>query len=426
MLYNFFKKFNTEVIIIKMIDDHNPDWGGNGIVFYVKNGKGLLSMKYGHLENDALATLIFGNTPLIKFHGEGPYFCPTCEKLVAAGYGLNMSNQQVISELRDILNRKFVSLEESVENLKPLLGLLPTGYYALVDTELCPTDGNGNFFWKLNNKPFHNKASCPIYAGEGIWSEEIPYYILPTQPTSLYNPQRAEDYRNNDNYRAIAYYMEGYLCGLIDGHHKAVAAALDKKKVKTLVIIPTTSISVPNDKQNFKGGISINGTFFSQEELLIPVSETIKSLKLNQLKKEETEKYLSMYNNDFDQHYNWPPEILEAEKIFPDVITVARQQCAGDISDERLDRIIKSQESISDQDALNIATALYYTQKPRFKEMAFYFCRNYTFASVWYKIYELLANIIDGEVEDFFIDYLVQDEKKYPEINRIIDTYFSS
>lgn len=67
MLYNFLKKFNTEVIIIKMIDDHNSDWGGNGIVFYVKNGKGLLSMKYGYLENDALAALNFGNTPLIKF-----------------------------------------------------------------------------------------------------------------------------------------------------------------------------------------------------------------------------------------------------------------------------------------------------------------------------------------------------------------------
>ncbi|MBP1671588.1 MAG: hypothetical protein H6Q22_1160 [Bacteroidetes bacterium] len=38
-----------------------------------------------------------------------------CEKLVAAGYGLNMSDHQVISELRDVLNRKFVSLEESLE-----------------------------------------------------------------------------------------------------------------------------------------------------------------------------------------------------------------------------------------------------------------------------------------------------------------------
>lgn len=426
MLSNFFKKSNTEIIIVKKIDHHNSDWGGKGIIFYVKNGKGLLSMKYGYLENDALETLVFGDIPLVKFHGEGSYFCPTCEKLVTAGYGLNVSDHQVISELRDILNKKFVSLEESVENLKPLLGLLPTGYYALVDTELCPTDGNGNFFWKLNNKPAYNKASCSIYGGDGNWSEEIPYFILPTQPPSHYNPKQAEFYRGKDDYRAVAYYMRGYLCALLDGHHKAVAAAIEKKKVKTFVIIPTTSISPPNDKQNFKGGISINGTLISQEELIVPVSKLVKLFELNRLENEETEKYLSLYNSDFDQHYDWPPEILEAEKIFPDAITVARQQWAGDISDERLDRILSNKESISAKDALNIAVALYYTQKPRFKEMAFYFCKNYAFTSVWYKIYELLANIKDEEVENFFIDFLVYDEKKYLEINKIIDRYFSS
>jgi hypothetical protein len=222
---------------------------------------------------------------------------------------------------------------------------LQTGYYALVDSELCPTDGNGNFFWKLNNKPDYNKASCPIYGGDGRWSEVVPYYILPTQPPSHYDPKQAEFYSGIDDYRAVAYYMGGYLCALLDGHHKAVAAAIEKKKVKTLVIVPTTSISLPNDKQNFKGGIFINGTFISQEELIIPVSELMTSFKFNQLKK-ETEKYLSLYNSDFDLNYGWPQEILETEKSFPDAITVARLQWAGDISDERLDRILLNKESI--------------------------------------------------------------------------------
>ena len=200
----------------------------------------------------------------------------------------------------------------------------------------------------------------------------------------------------------------------------------DKQKLKGGVSINGTFFHVPNDKQNFIVGISINGTFFSQDELSMPVIEMMKSYKFRQLKREETEKYLSMYNNDFDRHYDWPPEISEAEKTFPDVITVARQQWAGDISDERLDRILENQESISDQDALNIAVALHATQNPRFKEMAFYFCRNYTYVSAWDEIYELLATINHEEVEDFFVDYLVQDEKNHPEINRIIDTYFSS
>lgn len=84
--------------------------------------------KYGYLENDALATLAFGDTPLIKFQANEAYFCPTCEKLVAAGYSLNMSDQKVISELREVLNHKFISLEKSLENLQLLMGLLPSGY----------------------------------------------------------------------------------------------------------------------------------------------------------------------------------------------------------------------------------------------------------------------------------------------------------
>jgi hypothetical protein len=56
---------------------------------------------------------------------------------------------------------------------------------------------------------------------------------------------------------------------------------------------------------------------------------------------------------------------------------------------------------------------------------AFHFCRNYSYVRVWHKIYELLANIKDEEVEDFFVDYLTERDKSHPEIRNIIDCYFS-
>lgn len=417
---NFFKS-NTEIITVKKFKSNN--WQGNGIIFYVQKGKGLLSMKYGYIENDSVAILTYGNVPLLKFHSDSPYYCPTCEKLVAAGYGLEMIDQQAITQLRELMNHKFVSLEESLDNLKPLLGLLPTGYYALIDTELCPTDGNGNFFWKLNNKPIQNKASCQFYEEE-LFCEGFPYFLLPTQPPTYFNPEQAQYYRNKEDYRAIAFYMEGFLCALLDGHHKAVAAAIEKKKVKTLVIVPITYFHLPDDKQ--KGGISICGTFLSDDELPVPSSKIIRKLKSSQLTKKETKKYLSMYNHDFDQKFNWPHEILIAEKYYPDVTAVVRQQSAGDISDERLDSILKNVEIITDQEALNIVTALYYTKNPRFKEMAFYFGRNDSFVHVWYQVYKLLSNIKDEEVENFFVEFLIEDKKEYKDIKRIIDNYFSN
>jgi len=46
--------------------------------------------------------------------------------------------------------------------------------------------------------------------------------------------------------------------------------------------------------------------------------------------------------------------------------------------------------------------------------------------SVWNEIYELLANIKDEEVENFFVDYLVKDDKDHPEIKKLADKYFSA
>lgn len=424
MFRDIFKKTKTDVITIKVYNEYLPNWGGNGLIFYVRNGKGILSNKYGYLENDALQTLVYGDTPLIKFQGDGPYFCPTCEKLVSAGYGLDMSDEKVISEMREIFNQKFVSIEESFENLKSLLGLLPTGYYGLVDTELCPTNGNGEFFWKLSNKPTYNKASCPIYGGDGLWSTGIPYYILPTQPTSHYDVNQAEFYKKSQGYRAIAYHLDGYLCALIDGHHKAVASAMNKEKVKALVIIPASSIWETNKKNNIKGGISFNKVNLYEDEMITSVADVMDSWKSKQLTKEETERYLSLINENFNS-CEWSKDILDVEEYFPDVSTVARIEWAGDISDSRLDKIIKNKEPLSDEDALNISSALYYSKNPRFKEVSFYFCRNYSFVSVWYKIYELISQIKDEEVENFFIEYLVNDDRNHPDVKKIVDNYFA-
>ncbi|MGB8454482.1 MAG: hypothetical protein WCD89_19400 [Anaerocolumna sp.] len=145
------------------------------------------------------------------------------------------------------------------------------------------------------------------------------------------------------------------MSALLDGHHKVVAAALDKKKVKSLVIIPASSVWETNEEHNIKGGISINGIVLHEDELLTPVTENVKLWKMNQLKKDETEEYLSLKNDDFDKNYEWPLEILEAEKAFPDAMTVARKEWVGDISDERLNHIVKSEESLSDEDCRNIA-----------------------------------------------------------------------
>lgn len=55
MFKNIFKSENIEIIYVKTIIDKPYSWGGKGIIFYVKNGKGLLTEKYGTYEKQSLA-----------------------------------------------------------------------------------------------------------------------------------------------------------------------------------------------------------------------------------------------------------------------------------------------------------------------------------------------------------------------------------
>lgn len=422
MFKTFFSKEKIEVIPVKKITERKIEWDGNGIIFYVRNGKGLLCHKYGNYDDKGLFTLTYDNTPLIKFHAD-EYFCPTCEKLVSAGYGLDMADDNNIREMRQFFNSPFVSLENSFENLKPLLGLLRTGYYALVDVDLYPSDGNGQFFWRVNNTPVYNKASCPIYGGDGLWSEVVTKYILPSQPPTKFNRETAEYYRKHDNYRAIAYYLEGYLCTLIDGHHKAVAAALEHRPLKTLVIIPTNSGWYKSKHLNEKyGGISFNGVSFYENEMITPLQQTIDLFKLNRMSAKEAKMYSLKVNADFDE-YEWQEDILASEKYYPDAMTLARIHWAGGITDERLDKIVHHQVAMTDEEALNLVTALYALKHPRIKELAFHFCSYGGFVGIWYDIFILLAKIKGEDVENFFIQYLIDAEIERSDLKKIIDDY---
>lgn len=46
--------------------------------------------------------------------------------------------------------------------------------------------------------------------------------------------------------------------------------------------------------------------------------------------------------------------------------------------------------------------------------------------NVWYDIFILLAKIKDEDIENFFIQYLIDTEIERPNLNKIIDDYLMS
>lgn len=220
----------------------------SGIVFSVKNGLGKLRNEWGAGSDDYDTNniLMLGDTPLIQ--SEVPC-CPTCRSLLMAGYGIENADCPELRAVCDAVNADFIDIEHSFEILRPLFGLLEDGNYLLADAECIPTDGEGNFFWDIDPKLKEYDAAASAYyisEADGCFlaaCEEVdPLFLYPTQSAELYNAERAEYYRahNRDNEnapRAIAYNSAYGISALLDGHHKAAAAAMNGQRVKCLLII---------------------------------------------------------------------------------------------------------------------------------------------------------------------------------------------
>ncbi|WP_295153500.1 hypothetical protein [uncultured Ruminococcus sp.] len=222
----------------------------SGIVFSVKGGLGRLRNELGKADDDFNTNLItmLEDTPLIQ--AEVPC-CPTCQSLLMAGYGIENADCPELRAVCDAINSDFIDIDHSFEIMRPLLGLLDDGYYLLADAECIPTDGEGHFFWDIDPKLKKYDAAVSMYYiseedGCDFFTYENvdPTFLYPTQSASLFNAERVEYYRehnlSNENApRAIAYNEFYGISALLDGHHKAAAAALNGQRVKCLLIIPS-------------------------------------------------------------------------------------------------------------------------------------------------------------------------------------------
>jgi hypothetical protein len=104
-------------------------------------------------------------------------------------------------------------------------------------------------------------------------------------------------------------------------------------------------------------------------------------------------------------------------------MTLARIHWAGGITDERLDKIVNHQAVMTHTEAINSVTTLSALEHPRLKEIAFHFYSYGGFVGIWHDIFMLLAKIEDEDVENFFIQYLIEAEIERSDLKKIIDDY---
>lgn len=105
-------------------------------------------------------------------------------------------------------NRPWSGITDAFAALTPLFTCMADGYYLLEDRELYPTDGNGHFFWAATDHSSSNPRTVAVWDPEYCsFSDTAPCFLLPGQPPSHFNPERATFYRDKPDARALAWYL---------------------------------------------------------------------------------------------------------------------------------------------------------------------------------------------------------------------------
>ena len=228
---------NTKINIIKKVPD--------GIVIAVTGAKAslkceLISMEEN--ENDMTYPMVMtlNGTPLMEMH---PIYCPTCCGLLATGYGLDNAKCTELAEISDKINSGYTGIEDFFETIKPLIGLFEDGVYLIRDTKTFPVDGDGHFFWAVSDDlSYYDAYTDEYYISDLFKCVGLKgVFLYPTQLRDRYEEKRVEHYLDlfrsgTEKPRAIAYNAMGGMSALLDGHHKACAAARLHAPLDTIVI----------------------------------------------------------------------------------------------------------------------------------------------------------------------------------------------
>ena len=219
----------------------------NGTIILVTGAKAALKcQRLSKEENKDDMTIpmvmTLNEIPIVQM---SPSYCPTCCGLLAAGYGIDNANCSELFEISNYINGGFTDLESLIETIKPLIGLFNDGVYLIRDTKTFPTDGEGNFFWDVSNKlEYYDAFADAYYISELYEAANIDgVFLYPTQSPDKYDESRVQHYMDmfsklENPPRAIAYNAMSGMSALLDGHHKACAAARLHKPLDTIMITP--------------------------------------------------------------------------------------------------------------------------------------------------------------------------------------------
>ena len=402
---------------------------------HVQGCGALTERRYDHGSlNDSLSVLTLHKTPLLQM--ELPLW-PTSAGLIAAGHGIENVDCAELEAISERINAPFVSLEQSIRDLEPLLTLLKTGLYVIADAVCVPADGDGSFFWTVQNEPAQNPATgmavdTTSYVYE--YYDGQPLYLYPSQSAARFDAARADYYMplmaQPDAPRAIAYTAAESLSLLLDGHHKAAAAAALRRPVPCLLILPLSGME-------YRGKLDLS----KKPKALIFHSVHVRADGLpNKLIKAMAADLKADFT--LSKHRiapgklvgrDWEDRFLRAGGEYPETRELAEMLSTGlsftePIPEEWLRQHLAHPEREDAQHAVAGAIPILELQADeRLRAIALQVAREFPVCRARRLAYRALSRMKnDAEIEQLFVDYLVEHDDKHDEMREIVDGYWDN
>lgn len=406
---------------IATIDATTLPWRSDGVLILVQGGRGTLrwAADWAH-PGGARRVLVLGDTTLVHAQAD-EYWCPTCEKLLAMGAGREHVSASALDSLR-VSSETDAPVCSILERLSPLLRLLRDGVYLVSRVRHFPTNGEGLPFWALGGALQRLRASRDWYFTDlGLFRSApgYPAFLLPTQPLDRCDWARVEEYRRRiragSSIGGLAYWAEGFLSVLLDGHHRATAALLEGVPLECLTVM---DVGVTEVKEGHRSLL-----LWDERIPFTRLPDAAVRLLEQHLREDTSADARSagpvsdVPGADWVAHPRWP-QLRDGAARFPDVLGIAALEIVGDSSDARIE---------VEDDASQLwllLQALIASKDPRAVRLALRIGRG-----PWFEpretAFQFLSTKRDPEIEDFFIDFLVRDEGQYPELKHIADAYLA-
>lgn len=421
-----FGRAHPKVEALAHIPADDLPWRHEGVLVLVSKGLGALRWRGVKADGVTKRALMLRDTPLL-FAQSDEYWCPTCEKLLALGWGRDQVDDETLALVRNASNDVEAPIDALVDRIQPVLQLLQEGVYLVSRVPHSPTNGAGETFWGLSTELRPLEASKDWYFADlGLFelAQGYPAFLLPTQSPEQCNRDRVDQYRKlaaqGQTLGGLAFWVDGFLSALLDGHHRATAALLENTPVTCLTIMSPTGVEI-GDKEKLLRLWDARVPYSNLPKHAVRVLEKQHRAEAADIAV-AVERAATGPTLKDATGCDWAA-MTAAAAAFPTAQGLAACSVAGDMSEQRIDELIAGGESSAPQ-LWAILQALIASRDPRATALALRVGEGH-WPDLWKDAFRYLSTVRTEQVEDFFIQFLIRDEGLHPWLGDIANDYLA-